>query len=298
MHVDKSQLLEYIMNPGALAYQPDTELLQEVTRQYPYFQSAHLLLTLAYHQTDSIRFDQALRKTALYAVDREVLYRLVHHSKKTDLSIQAKSSKQDEELQELDALINQSHQAIPTDQLLEEINQSNPGYASSSNQPNVDENGEANANQNPSNEGFSFLDWLEKFGNGNQTRAKTPSAQVSDNNVSNQNPQEKFDQASSKARQKPKDKPKNKQKVILDQFLANPPKLKRPKSEFYNPDEMAQRSVKEDDELVSEPLAEIHFEQGNYKKAIQIYEKLSLLYPDNFHYFANQIASVKRHQNS
>lgn len=295
MDIDKKQFLEYITNPGALAYQPELQMLREVVRQYPYFQSAHLLLTLGYHQTNSIFFDQTLRKTALYAGDREVLYRLVHHSYKTDLTTTGHSTQKDEELQELDALINQSSQGISTDQLLKEISSNAEAPSESETSSKTTETTESQA-PSKSTEGRSFIDWLNQLSKKSASKtspAKTHEDKISEEKAPQDNPASKAPghQHSAKG---PQSKPD--QKAIVDAFLQNPPKLKRPKSEFYDPDEMAQRSVKEDDELVSEPLARIHFQQGNYKKAIQLYEKLSLLYPDKFHYFAQQIELVKKQQ--
>ncbi len=49
----------------------------------------------------------------------------------------------------------------------------------------------------------------------------------------------------------------------------------------------------DDDELVSEALAEIYYDQGIYDKAIAIYRKLSLLNPEKSVYFAELIGKMK-----
>lgn len=85
---------------------------------------------------------------------------------------------------------------------------------------------------------------------------------------------------------------------IMDHFLKNDPKLHRQKAEFYDPNEKAQKSITEGEDLVSETLAQIHYDQGFYKKAIDIYERLSLLYPDKFDYFAEKIEAIKAHRNN
>lgn len=84
---------------------------------------------------------------------------------------------------------------------------------------------------------------------------------------------------------------------ILDRFLRENPTISRPKADFYSPINMARQSVEEDDEIVSETLAQIYVKQGLYKKAIGIYEKLGLLNPDKLTYFAALINHLKNTHN-
>ncbi len=90
---------------------------------------------------------------------------------------------------------------------------------------------------------------------------------------------------------------KNTVESILDKFIRENPTIARPKSEFYSPINMAKQSVEADDELVSETLANIYLRQGLHKKAIGMYEKLGLLYPDKLAYFAGLIEKVKSENN-
>lgn len=80
---------------------------------------------------------------------------------------------------------------------------------------------------------------------------------------------------------------------ILDKFIRENPRISRGKAEFYNPVNMAKQSVEEDDELVTETLANVYYKQGHHKKAIRAYEKLCLIYPHKLTYFAGLIQKIK-----
>lgn len=94
------------------------------------------------------------------------------------------------------------------------------------------------------------------------------------------------------------EKPKKKlsRKELIDKFIAENPSISKPKAEFYNPISVAQNSIIDKGDIVSETLAKIYFKQGYFEKAIAIYEKLSLNNPEKSIYFAAQIEMIKESQ--
>ena len=72
----------------------------------------------------------------------------------------------------------------------------------------------------------------------------------------------------------------------------------RTKSEFYSPSKMAKLSVQEDDDLVTETLANLYEQQGHTEKAIKAFEKLQLKVPEKKIYFAGRIEKLKDQYNS
>lgn len=58
--------------------------------------------------------------------------------------------------------------------------------------------------------------------------------------------------------------------------------------------EMAVNSISRSDDWVSESMAEVYARQGKLKKAIDIYEKLSLLNPEKNPYFAAKIENLQK----
>jgi len=57
--------------------------------------------------------------------------------------------------------------------------------------------------------------------------------------------------------------------------------------------EFAEKSVSENDEFVTETLANIYYQQKNYDKALSAYQKLSLKYPEKSIYFASRIKEIE-----
>jgi hypothetical protein len=58
--------------------------------------------------------------------------------------------------------------------------------------------------------------------------------------------------------------------------------------------DISEQSVRESDALMTETLANIHIKQKQYQKAITIFEKLSLKYPEKSIYFAARIQDLER----
>jgi hypothetical protein len=84
---------------------------------------------------------------------------------------------------------------------------------------------------------------------------------------------------------------------LIDQFIKEEPRIKVKKGAFFNPVNMAKKSVQESDEFLTETLARIYAKQGNYPKAIRAYQKLSLKFPEKTAYFAALIEELKRTPN-
>lgn len=80
---------------------------------------------------------------------------------------------------------------------------------------------------------------------------------------------------------------------IVSRFIQKEPSITRPQGEFFNPVNYAKQSVIDNETIVSETLATIFLRQGHMDKAIKVYEKLSLVFPEKSTYFANLIEKVK-----
>ena len=89
---------------------------------------------------------------------------------------------------------------------------------------------------------------------------------------------------------------KTKREITVDEILNSLEKRKNQhnKTSFFSAPDAAKKSLETNDDLVTETLAEIHIQQGNYPKAIEIYQKLILLIPEKKLLFASRIEFIKQ----
>lgn len=89
---------------------------------------------------------------------------------------------------------------------------------------------------------------------------------------------------------------KTKREITVDEILNSLENRKNQqnKTSFFSATDAAKKSLETNDDLVTETLAEIHIQQGNYPKSIEIYQKLILLNPEKKLLFASRIEYIKQ----
>lgn len=81
--MNKGQFISYIESPEKISGS-DSLLLAELLKNFPYFQTAHLLYAKGLHNAGSIHYNNQLKVTAAYAADRKVLHRLITKQKEAE----------------------------------------------------------------------------------------------------------------------------------------------------------------------------------------------------------------------
>ena len=95
------------------------------------------------------------------------------------------------------------------------------------------------------------------------------------------------------------DNPKFKSNSLIDKFLSTNPGIIRNTHQNENipnkadGEDIIGKSIIENDDLITETLANLYLQQKNYDKALEAFKKLSLKYPEKNIYFASRIKEIE-----
>ena len=73
-------VIQHIQAPQKITGE-DVANIDSLLHEFPYFQTAQLLLAKGLLNTDSIRYNQQLKKAAIYSLDRKQLFKLIRNIK-------------------------------------------------------------------------------------------------------------------------------------------------------------------------------------------------------------------------
>jgi len=298
--MNKQQLYDFIGNPVDLN-ENTLMSLQELVAEYPFFQAARLLLLKNLHLLDHVRYEPELKRSALFVSDRTRLYEVIKglYPEKESENVQIGQEKPIEEVTEELTEERSSSVAVTgkvesvsdyfgVDEVTETLQGGKVGFTFQANDDKGEETGtlpeellfdyeksgpgytlsmEDDENQEGSH---SFVDWLYLINN---------------------------DVVDSVVEQVEKQTDRSSKTVdVIDKFLNGHHGPVKPKisQEGNGKNEIKESIAFEGDELMTETLAKIYMKQGYYSKALKIFEKLSLKYPEKSVYFAQQIENVKK----
>lgn len=322
----QNEFINLLSNP-ANAGSNDLASLQELKKQFPFFHSAHLLLTLVSRKYDSGLYQQTLKQTAISIPNRARLHTLLNEFVKaptTEITSQVKNEtiqsieetkiEAKEKVSEIDHLkaIELSAEAkeealnklvekeiqkdIVTAFVEKEVLKTPDWYkkqeATHDKEPITELTESKKEEETPQISSRSFTDWLQALKKADRVEVK-PVAQ-------DKNADEKVEKKL-KTEVKPiaeteKIEKKLKQQSIIDKIIeVNPSTIRLdPNQRFFAADTKAKESLIENEELVTETLAKIYALQGNISKAVRAYEILSLKFPQKSAYFATLIQNLKK----
>ena len=308
----EASIKKFIENPAGLKEEV-LPAISEMVEKYPYFNTAHFLKARVLKNINSEDFQNSLGIAAIYAVNRKKLYEFLNATYGENITLQ-ETTRETKEVVEVEKEIaveikvpevkeeektvvpEQKKKAkefevidysttVTTEDLKDHIAQTvkrqldavsglkgrnsemkRPLYEP----PVEDEKKSEDENYNADKK----IDLLEL-----DTNDKIPFTEskneFSDDNII------------------PGIKKKPDQNTLIDNFIKTDPRIKMDEADKFEYEDISVSSIKEDDNLFTETLANIYIKQGNYTKAIFAFEKLILKYPEKKAYFASQIEKIR-----
>lgn len=283
--------------------------LKEVLGRYPYFQPARALLVRALKISDDISFQEELKDAALHAGDRKLLKQIVEGKmpegvKEVEVIVELKEVEIDEvpkheaepervaleegiprpetdisaEIKEIvpdkrqdEAPVFEVNPVVKEAEILSQILEYPEIAEASNDQASIVSAIPHDENQQPQK--LSFTEWLKR------SRIEHPAE-----------PKKETEKEPVLVAHKEKVE----EESLISKFIETDPRISPPtKAAFFSPVDMARKSVEDRDDVVSETLAKIYAAQGDIQRAIRIYNKLSLLYPEKNSYFAALIEKLE-----
>ena len=261
-----SQLFSTFLIDPDLANSQSLRLIEDIVTRFPYCQTGQLLLARVFYVEENMQYSNQLRRAAAYAGDRRCLRELI------DRAIQH-GSLPGEPL----AALNESAPApLPASESLSDATVGRFFYPEPA-MPAIEA-------VSPANERITQEELL--------AIVKKRLAEIDAEKRQRQElPVDRQDLQTSDFRL-PASGFVTSKSSLIEKFIQDEPRISKPKSAFFSPTDSAIRSNFDEEEIVSETLAQLYAQQGNVQKAIHIYDKLSLLNQEKSRYFAAQIEKL------
>ena len=305
--MNRNEFIKIIHNSSVVDRQMTGEV-RELLDLFPYFQSAHLLLLKGLHNTSDVRFESQLKQSAIYIADREVLYYLL---KKEPPSI-VEPAEFIKSVIINDSISTDFEQTViesgkNSQELINEIEKSyllTDGNSDSEFSPdNIQHTLLVTEEYNEDDSvNIVFLLNDEKEPVEEKVIYMDPSILISDNDdLLELDLENEGSTSSDGANASPgtsevvgKSSKKLLQAELIEKFIIANPRIEPVRDKSEHPAEnISEPLTQEMGGFITETLAKIYINQGYYSKAIDIYEKLSLKFPEKCSYFATQIEKVK-----
>jgi len=318
----KQDLINYIHSPGKLG-EKELAQLNLMLEVYPFCQTFQVLKAKALRNLTHAEADLSLKKTALYASNRSMLYYTLYKVPAEIEIVEAAKyehsfKKQEEKIVEIQEIIEEE---IEEEIILENsVIEMGEEISIEEETPSIEINTEPEKSieeENAPTVALSFEEWLRKTNPTIEEKTEEKIAEkkpvirldtseeikplIADaigelilGNVFNEGYLIKADEIVAES------SPLGVKNNLIEDFInsGHPKVIKIKKEDLPNSlENKAKRSADDAGVPVSETLAQIFVKQKLFGKAIVAYEKLSLKYPEKKPYFASLIEEIKKEIN-
>ena len=291
-----------LQHPDKVIEPEQTQHLEEILQEYPYFQSARAMHLKGLKNLNSYKYNNALKVAAAYTTDRDILFDFITSeeflqntiadtvSGKTALSDQEIESEEVQPNLEMDTQLIPETEDAPLPRSIGDAEDIlDPALFESKDVPaEIKSAEEEHAEEElqlgkpiafTRDEKYSFSEWLQL--------TSLKGVRKREDIKSERDHTEEEATSEDAARQKKFD--------LIDKFIEDNPRISAPGEESESVDMTASNKF-DKKALMTETLAQVYLEQRKYKKAIQAYNILSLKYPEKSSFFAARIKAVKKLQ--
>ena len=269
----------YLINKPDAIYEKQTEALEKVLKEFPYFQSARAIQLKGLYNQNSFKYNTALKITAAHSTDRSILFDFI--TSDTFTSIQ--KGLYDKKALEILAIKVVDSEIIITEEKTEsKINSLERSILTSIKEASIIEVDDASKTTEEKlaigkpldfskSEQHSFQEWLQ---------------------LSRTEPIEREKESPINLPIPIIDEDKRKKLELIDKFIETSPKIS-PVKHGVASTVTFDLNAADNSFLMTETLARVYLEQKKYQKAIQAYEILILKYPEKSSFFADRISDIK-----
>ena len=284
--MNKKTFISLLARPESIS-QKNLLGLSEIVEKYPFFQTARALHLKSLKKSNSLLYNDALKLTAAYTADRNILFEYITSNFFIQNEISDTIQKQEDSYLKLEVTTEDISEQVSKEidqQLKTELKKAdailNPDlfHRREKSVEKLTKNEITKSDLEKNNpldftkeDSHSFSEWLKL------TTAK-PIVREETKNLSNS---------------------KKPNSDLINKFIQENPKLKPSKSmvKYDNEENLANQITYTSEALMTETLAKVYLQQNNYQKALQAYKILSLKYPEKSGFFADQIRAINKYIN-
>ncbi len=273
--MNKQSFVKYLREPEQLTADNIPQLM-DLARQFPYSSIVQVLLAMNLYKENHILYDSQLKLAACLTPDRNILR--LHIDKLSDFREQT--------------VLPDEYKAPAEKPKVEKTEATDQATAAQSTDEKAEQSPtEVEADDRPTYSGQAFFEDEEQPPEADSTHSKRKTIEELKRIVAERIREIEAEKMAEESGELPKPRAKTE---LIEEFIRNNPSITRGKPVFFNPIDSARRSVVDQENIVSETLARIYKNQGHIDKAISVYKKLSLKYPEKSSYFAARIEDAKK----
>ena len=279
-----------------------TEAIESIIKEFPYFQSARAIFLKGLKNQDSFKYNNELKITAAHTADRSVLFEFITSKDFNKTLVIPEENQKEKELAKIEVVDFEEltiSKDIKRGQLIKKHLEEAQGHqealeditshqitpekiAATTNEVSPEEILEIDRPLTfEQSEKHSFNEWLQL--SMVKSIDRESKKEIEENQVQKIEPKkDKKDLIAKKLN-------------LIDTFIKNNPRIS-PVKDITHTINLAESFQVDQNQLMTETLAKVYLSQKKYKKATQAYKILILKYPEKSGFFADQIRAIKKLQ--